>query len=333
MHVLLTGATGFIGQHLARNLVARGDRVTALVRHTSVTGPLEAVGVRLTRGDLVTAEGLPEALRGVDVVIHLAGVTKALDEVDFQRGNAQATRRLVEAMARLERPARLVLCSSLAAAGPSRAGQPRRETDAPAPVSAYGRSKLGAEQAVRDFAARIPSVIVRPPIVYGPGDREFLPSLLPMLRWGVALKSGQGPKHYSLIHVDDLCAALVAAAERGATVSAEDAAAGVYFVSDGREYTWEEVCEALARALGRARARVVALPDAVGHVVGLGMELQARLRGTVPMLNRDKARDMACEAWTCTPERARDALGFMPGTAIEQGFPATLAWYRQQGWL
>ena len=116
-------------------------------------------------------------------------------------------------MAELPSPPRLVFCSSLAAAGPSVPGRPRREEETPAPVSLYGRSKLGGEQAVREFADRVPSVILRPPIVYGPGDQEFLPSMLPMARMGVMLKSGFGPKHYSLIHVDDLCTALLAATD------------------------------------------------------------------------------------------------------------------------
>ncbi|HYI00112.1 NAD(P)-dependent oxidoreductase [Hyalangium sp.] len=325
MHILLTGSTGFIGQRLARRIVERGDTLTALVRRTSKRGVLESLGVRFAVGDILTGEGLAEAVKGVDCVLHLAGVTKSRDEEGYFQGNAEGTRRLVKAMAELPTPPRLVYCSSLAAAGPSVPGRPRREEETPAPVSLYGRSKLGGEQALREFAHRVPSIVLRPPIVYGPGDQEFLPSMLPMARMGVMLKSGFGPKHYSLIHVDDLCTALLAAAERGQTLRADDPVAGVYMVSDGAEHRWEDFCLALAQAMGRGKLAVVPIPDTVSYVVGLGSELAARVRGTIPILNRDKVREMACPAWTCSTDRATKELGFTAAISLAQGLASALA--------
>ncbi|ADO72025.1 NAD-dependent epimerase/dehydratase family protein [Stigmatella aurantiaca] len=325
MHFLLTGGTGFIGQRLARRIIERGDTLTVLVRSTSKRGPLEALGVRFAEGDLLTGQGLTEAVAGVDCVLHLAGVTKARTEEGYFQGNAEGTRRLARALAALPKPPRLVFCSSLAAAGPSVPGQPRREEETPAPVSRYGRSKLGGEAAVREFSDRVPSVIVRPPIVYGPGDQEFLPALLPMARLGLVLKSGFGPKHYSLIHVDDLCTALLAAAERGQTLRQDAPEAGVYMVSDGSEYRWEDFCVTLAEALGRAPPTVLPVPEAISYVVGLGSELAARVRGTIPMLSRDKVREMRCAAWTCSTERATKELGFTPVIPLAQGLQSALA--------
>ncbi|MCP3099359.1 NAD(P)-dependent oxidoreductase [Myxococcus sp. K15C18031901] len=331
MRILLTGGTGFIGKRLARRIVERGDGLTVLVRASSRRDSLEALGARFAPGDLTTGEGLTEAVRDVDCVIHLAGVTKAREPSGYFEGNANGTRRLVEAMAALPHPPRLVHCSSLAAAGPSTPERPRREEDPPAPVSTYGRSKLGGEEAVREFAGKVPSVIVRPPIVYGPGDTEFLPSILPMARLGLALKSGFGPKRYSLIHVDDLNTALLAAADQGVTLDASDPARGVYTVSDGQEYAWEDVCAALAEAMGRRRPAVLPVPDSVSYVVGLGSEAVARLRGTIPILNRDKVREMSCASWTCTTERAARELGFVPAIALPQGLAGTLASYDARG--
>jgi len=331
VRILLTGGTGFIGKRLARRVVERGDTLTVLVRGSSRRESLAALGARFAVGDLTTGEGLAEAVRDVDCVIHLAGVTKAREPSGYFEGNAHGTRRLVEAMAALPHPPRLVHCSSLAAAGPSTPERPRREEDPPAPVSTYGRSKLGGEEAVREFADRVPSVIVRPPIVYGPGDTEFLPSILPMARLGVALKSGFGPKRYSLIHVDDLNTALLAAADQGPTLDKADPARGVYTVSDGKEYAWEDVCSALAEALGRGRPTVVPVPNTVSYVVGLGSEAVARLRGTIPILNRDKVREMKCAAWTSTTERAARELGFVPAIPLAQGLAGTLASYSASG--
>ncbi|WP_224363106.1 NAD-dependent epimerase/dehydratase family protein [Hyalangium versicolor] len=324
MHILLTGSTGFIGQRLARRIVERGDTLTALVRKTSKRGVLDELKARCAVGDLLTGEGLVEAVKGVDCVIHLAGVTKARGPEGYFQGNAEGTRRLVKAMAELPSPPRLVYCSSLAAAGPSIPGRPRREEEPPAPVSLYGRSKLGGEQAVREFADKVPAVIVRPPIVYGPGDSEFLPSMLPMARLGVMLKSGFGPKHYSLIHVDDLCTALLAATTRGQTLRTDDATVGVYMVSDGAEHRWEDFCVALTQAMGRAKPTVVPVPETVSYVVGLGSEIAARVRGTIPILNRDKVREMAFPAWTCSSERAEKELGFTPAIQLAQGLVSAL---------
>lgn len=334
MRFLITGATGFIGRNLAKVLVDRGHGVRALVRRSSVRGPLEKLGVEFALGDLNTGEGLFDALETVDCVLHLAGVTKALTPEEYHRCNSDGTRRLVEAMARRSPAPRLVLCSSLAAAGPTVAGRPKREEDAPAPISTYGKSKLGGEQAVREFCDRVPSVIVRPPIVYGPADREFLPSVLPMAKLGVVLKSGLGPKHYSIIHVDDLCEALYLAAIKGQTARPEDPSSGLYFVDDGREYSWEQICEELAKALGKKRRlAVLPLPNLVSYAAGLGSELQARLRGKVPIMNLDKARELTAEAWTCTSERARKELAFTPAFPLDKGFEHTVAWFKQEGWL
>ncbi len=325
MHILLTGGTGFIGQRLARRIIERGDTLTVLVRRSSKRGVLESLGARFALGDLLTGEGLAEAVREVDCVLHLAGVTKSKDREGYFQGNAEGTRRLVKALAEQPSPPRLVFCSSLAAAGPSLPGRPRREEEPPAPVSLYGRSKLGGEEALRELAHRVPSIVLRPPIVYGPGDQEFLPSILPMARMGLMLKSGFGPKHYSLIHVDDLCTALLAATERGQTLSPDDPSAGVYMVSDGAEYRWEDVCMTLAQALGRSRPAVVPVPETVSYVVGWGSELAARVRGTVPMLSRDKAREMRCPAWTCSTDRAARELGFTPSIPLAQGLLSALA--------
>ncbi len=334
MQFLLTGGSGFIGSNLARLLVSRGHTVRALVRRTSNRKDLEKAGASFAVGDLNSGEGLSEALDGVEAVLHLAGVTKARTEDEYFLCNGEGTRKLAEAISRMPDPARLVHCSSLSAAGPTTVGRPRREEDEPRPVSVYGRSKLAGEMAVRQYADRVPSVIVRPPIVYGPADKEFLPSLLPMARFGLYLKSGTGPKRYSLIHVDDLCEGLYSAALKGRTIQPGVPGQGVYFVTDGRdEYTWEEVCAELGRAYGRERSVVVPLPDVVGFAAGLGSELVSKVRGTVPILNRDKAAEMREEAWTCASDRARQELDYAPKMSIAEGFRTTVEWYRKEGWL
>ncbi|WP_326614311.1 NAD(P)-dependent oxidoreductase [Streptomyces scopuliridis] len=323
----ITGATGFIGRRMCRRIIGEGGEVVALVRSTSAHRVIAAAGVRPVTGDLVTGEGLREVVRGADYVVHLGGLVKSPTDEGFRRCNEEGTRRLAEEVAALTSPPPLVLCSSLAAAGPSHKGRPRREEDPPQPVSRYGRSKLAAEEAVRALSDRLPATIVRPPIVYGPGDPAFVPSLLPMVRTGVVLKAGFGPRGYSLVHVDDVCEALLAAALRGRRLSVTRPSDGVYTVSDGITHTWEDLCAALARALGRRRRPLVLpVPLPLVGAVARGAELVGRVRGVHPPLNRDKAVELRSAWWTCSTERARRELGFVPTVRLEEGLADLLAW-------
>jgi dihydroflavonol-4-reductase len=334
MRFLITGASGFVGGNLARMLVERGHQVTALVRRSSKVEELKKIpSIEFAFCDFNTGEGLEAAVEKIDVVIHAAGVTKARTPEEYHRGNAEGTRLLCAALSRQKKPAKLVFCSSLAAAGPATAGKPRTEKDECAPVSIYGRSKLGGEMAVREFCDRVPSVIVRPPVVYGPGDFTNVPPLFPMAKLGVYVKPGFSPKFLSFVHVTDLCEGLIAAAEKGKTLSKDDPAEGVYFISDPREYSYEDFFTAFSTALGKKKPRVLPLPEMVGYAVGLTNELAGRLVNSIPIMNRDKAFEMSREAWTCSPQRAAQELDFQPVHSLEGGLVDTVAWYRREGWL
>ena len=324
MRVLVTGATGFIGAALAERLVARGDRVRALVRPTSRTGELERLGAELARGDVCELSTVDAAVEGCDWVIHLAGAIKALGTDELFRANAEGTRNVALACAAAARPPVLVYVSSLAAAGPSRDGRPRIEEDAPAPVSRYGESKLAGEQAVRAVSGRVAASIVRPPLVYGPRDRELMPPLLRMARLGVVLRAG-GPKRYSALHVADLCDGILAVAERGRRVGAAGDA-GVYFLDDGGDHSWDEIALAACDALGR-RARVLALPEATSAVVTAGASLLAALTRTATVLSLDKLKEMREPAWTCSSARATREVGYHPRFPLAEGMRDAVAWF------
>ncbi|WP_033320266.1 NAD-dependent epimerase/dehydratase family protein [Streptomyces yerevanensis] len=311
MYVLLTGATGFVGSRMVRYLLSQGHTVAALVRPETAPDAVQ----RLREAGVHPFGDLAPALQACDAVVHLAAVTRAICARDFHRANADGTRALLHAAATLDTPPTVVVCSSLAAAGPSTLARPRTESDTPAPVSHYGCSKLAAEEVAHAYAARVPSVIVRPPAVYGPGDPALLPTLAAMIRAGIGVRPAGSPR-YCLIHVDDLCTALILALTVGRRLDPLDRQSGVYQVCDGSPRSFPEICDDLARALGRRAPRLVPLPRPVLMAVSTLIETASRPVGIQPVLGRDKARELNQAAWTCANDRARTELGFTPQRTV-----------------
>jgi nucleoside-diphosphate-sugar epimerase len=322
--ILVTGGTGFIGGHLVERLVAaQRCPVRCLVRRPATAGNLPR-GVELAHGDLESGAGLTEALRGVDTVIHLAGVTKARTAADYDRGNAVATANLLRAAGDV---ARLVHVSSLAAAGPSTADRPLTEADEPRPVSHYGRSKLAGEEAVRNSPLRGRTVIVRPPVVYGPRDRDVYQVIRTVARGWMA-QIGTAPRRFSHVYVGDLVDGLIAAADRASA----GAGGRIFYLANSAPVSWEEFGSLAARLMGR-KLRTVAIPESAAYVLGLCAEWWTRLSRKPGILSRDKVREACCAGWVCDPGRARRELGFCASTGLEDGLRRTLDWYKEAGWL
>ncbi|HSR08394.1 MAG TPA: NAD-dependent epimerase/dehydratase family protein [Bryobacteraceae bacterium] len=314
MMILITGGSGFIGGHLVEVLCARGERVRCLVRRkTDLAGCAEVV-----LGDLVRGAGVEQALDGVDLVIHLAGVTKALRAEDYYLGNVRATEKLALAVA--ARGIRMVHVSSLAAVGPSLDGTPVREDDEARPVTHYGKSKLEGERIVRQLVPD--AVIVRPPVVYGPRDRDVFQVLKPLSR-GIAVQLGSGERWFSAIYVGDLVEGLIAAS----------AAAGrTYFLANSTPVSWGELRDSAARIMGRG-ARVLQVPRAAAYAAGLGAEMFARLTGKPGIISREKVAEALCPYWTCDTRLSASEIGFEARTSLDAGLALTLEWYREAGWL
>lgn len=319
MKVLVTGATGFIGSHLAERLLREGYEVYALVRRQRRWLPK---GVKVIRGDL---GGELPTLEGFHHVFHLAALTRARHPRDYFRVNAGGTERLARKL--LEGggiTGRLVYLSSLSAQGPTKREAPLTEVSPPKPVSPYGMSKLQGEKVLRDLAKDLPVVILRPSVVYGPRDDYMLEffrlvkrGFLPLLR---------EEQWLSMVYVEDLIQALLLAAQR-------DVPSGeVFLISDGSYYPLQGIADMVASILG-VRLKKFRIPKALAQGAALLAEWWGRLRGVAPAFNRNKLQEALQEAWICQNTKARKMLGFEPRYPLEEGLKLTLRWYTEAGWL
>jgi nucleoside-diphosphate-sugar epimerase len=268
------------------------------------------------------------------VVFHLAGLVKALRTEDFLRVNARGVESVAAVCAdRIERPV-LIVVSSLAAAGPCAGDQPRVEGDSPAPVSAHGRSKLAGELAAARYATRLSVSVVRPPIVFGPGDRGVLEMFRPIAHAGLHVVPGWEERRVSLIHVADLVALLLLAAEKGERLHPDGAPGqGVYFVAAEHDPTYAELGQAMAMALGKKRATVVHMPEPLVRLLGLCGDALGRVRQRPGWVNSDKMAEALAGSWTCSSAKARTQLGWSPAATLAERLRETAQWYRQAGWL
>ncbi|MGH7630609.1 MAG: NAD-dependent epimerase/dehydratase family protein [Gemmatimonadales bacterium] len=322
MRALVTGATGFVGSHLVEALRRAGHDVAALVRTPGKAAALGVLGVEQVRGHLGDRDALARAVQGRDVIFHVAGLTAALDEAEYLRGNRDGTRVLLDAAERAG-AGRFVYLSSMAAAGPAPRGRPLSGGEPPKPVTAYGRSKLAAESVVRE--GRVPWTIVRPPMVYGPRDREVL-KVFQLARLGLAPVFGDGTQELSAVHASDLADALVAGA------GAPAAAGATYYACHPEIVTSEAFVRAVGRAAGK-RVTVLRIPLAIGRLALAGTGAAARAVGRTTILNADKANEFFQPAWTGDPGALTRDTGWRAAHDLGSGLADTWQWYRGAGWL
>ncbi|MEX0639054.1 MAG: NAD(P)-dependent oxidoreductase [Balneolaceae bacterium] len=325
MRAFVTGATGFIGSHLADSLLNDPgvNEVRCLVRDRLKW--LEGKGCTIVRGDLHSIPELIEGTEGCDILFHLAGVVKARTEREFELGNIDGTENLLR-IARRNGIRKVVILSSLAAAGPAINGTPRRESDPMEPVSMYGRSKLKMEERVHSITAdKLDVTILRPPAVYGPReDQIFLFFQMMNRRICPIIGDGDRPR-ISLIHVFDLIRAIRLAGESKST------GVNTYFVSGPGDVSWNEIKNYTSRALGKKPITLYVRPAWVRRVAALA-EKAGNLAGFWPALNREKAAEIVLE-WTCNDNNIRSELGYEAGISLESGIAETMQWYREQNWL
>jgi nucleoside-diphosphate-sugar epimerase len=269
----------------------------------------------------------------------LAGRTKAHRLEDYLPVNEQGVLNVVRACADQSSPPAVLVVSSLSAAGAMPGEKLRTEGDPVNPVSHYGRSKRAGELVAEAWAGKLPITVIRPPIVFGPGDsvtRGLFRSISNMNRHFVL---GLG-RRVSVVYVENLVAAMIAAAERGERLPAGGNGAGTYspgkgyyFVAEDEHPTYVDFGRMIGRAVGRPNVRVVRVPYFMMWASAAFGETVARLSRRSPYLGFDRAREITAGHWICSPEKARTQLGFAPTTPLEDHFRQTADWYASEGWL
>ena len=326
--ILVTGSTGFIGARLLQYLAAEGVKVRIFLRVESEAGVLPD-GVEVVRGSFSDPESLAQAVRGVDRLVHLAGVTKAIDESGYDAGNVMPVKNLFSAIMK-HNPGlkRFIYISSLTAGGPASEGiRGVKESDPPHPVSAYGRSKLRAEMLCQEYAQRIPVTVVRPPAVYGPGDKDVLQVFLMLARGVLVLPGSAETQRFSMIYVDDLGEGIMMAAR------SLQAVGHIYYITSHCSLSWDDVVAAAKPALGFSKIFRFTLPQPFVFLLGTVIGAAGSLLGKPALISRDKAHELVQNYWVCSPELARQDFGFAAQTTLADGIAKTIDWYRQKGWL
>ncbi len=307
--IAITGATGFVGTHLVERLREQGRGVRVLARRP---GQISRDDVEIVEGDLGAHDALARLCRGASVVVHCAGKTAACSRAEFDAVNSAGTEAVFGAALAAGVP-RFVHVSSLAA----------REPD----VSDYAASKRAGEDFVVGSAGTMPWVVLRPPAVYGPGDKATLP-LIKQLTRRVALVPGTSKGKASLIHVRDLAAAI-------AHVTIDSGLDGaVYELDDGKQggYSWQELSTAAGEAEGH-RVICVFLPKAVVKLAGAVEVALARRANRTPEVTPGKVSELYHPDWVCRHNLLHESTDWNPSVALVDGLRETASWYREQGWM
>lgn len=324
---VVTGASGFVGSHLADLLKEKGYHVRCLLRKTSNRKWLEGKGFEFFDTGLFDKEGMRKAFEGASYIYHVAGVVKAKQPEGYFRGNVDTTRNILEtALDFKDSLKRVLIVSSQTAVGPSYTeDSPVDETTEPHPITTYGRSKLEQERTAQSFMDRLPITICRAPAVYGERDTEIF-IFFQTYKKGLMTTIGTDRKLVSLIHVTDLVEGFRLAAE------SEKAAGQTYFISSERFYTWDEIGDITGEVFGKKSFQVGVPHPIVFGIAGVA-ELFSNFSSKPATLNIEKARDITQTYWTCSTKKAMDDFGYRQNIDIREGVRRTVAWYKQMGWI
>lgn len=332
MRVLVTGGSGFLGSHIAEQLVAAGHDVRCLVRKTSNTKFLEALshqgkGVTLVDGALDRPDSLAPAVEGCDAVIHSAGLVKARNDAEFLAAHVDGTVSLAKAaIANAPKLKRFVHVSTAAVMGPGSADRRHTVHDTPNPQTKYARSKLAGERALLELKDQLPITIVRPPAIYGPRDNEILAFFKMVRRTRVAVRLGSSLETVSMVYGADAADACIRA------IDDPRPSGSIYFVDDGDAHSFKSMAEAIADGYGVKLFGVPRVPEGLLRAAAAVSDAYAETFDKAVMFSTDKLGELLMSHFLVDASDAKKHLGWSPKTSFREGAKITAEWYREKGW-
>jgi nucleoside-diphosphate-sugar epimerase len=318
MKILLTGANGFVGSHILEELTANNHNVSAVVRKTSNLKWINKNKVSLKYGSLEDENFLKEVVSDVDIVVHCAGIVRALNWDDYNNINVLGTKKLVQSVLKNNPDLKkFIFISSQAAMGPSLSENPKLLSEKENPVSNYGKSKLLAEQEVKLLSGKVPYTILRPSSVYGPRDNDIFTFFL-------MVKKHIKPKTYNkhliqLVFVKDIAKIIEKILDNSNTNDK------TYYLSDGSIYSWQNVAEAISSA-ACIKTFPVVLFDFIFKIVGNIYELAGSITKKPQVLSKEKINEMLQTYWTADNSQIIKDTGFK-FEKLENGAKITYNWY------
>jgi UDP-glucose 4-epimerase len=335
MKILVTGASGFIGSFIVEEGLKQGFEVWAGVRGSSSRKFLPDERVNFVQLDFSSKARLVEQLQAFkagsgrwDYIVHAAGVTKCLDKKEFFKVNYEGTKNFVDALTEAGmQPRKFIYMSSLSIYGPQHEEMPYlpiKESDVPAPNTAYGKSKLLAERYIQEKVA-FPYVILRPTGVYGPRERDYF-QMAVSIKNHVDFSVGYRPQVITFIYVKDLVKAVYLSIEKPVD-------GRCYFVSDPQGYDSRAFSDLIQRELGIRRVLHIKAPLWLLRVISLCAGWLSRLTGKPATLNGDKYKIMKQRNWLCDTTPIERELGFTIDYPLEAGVKESINWYKKEKWL
>jgi nucleoside-diphosphate-sugar epimerase len=323
---LVSGATGFIGKHLVKTLVEQGRDVRCLVRKTSDTQYLKKLGVELFYGDLLNRDSLKNIVKGVNIVHHLAGEVYSPRSGNYFKINVEGTKNLLEACPP-ENIERFIFLSSIQAAGPNQMrGILLNEQSPCKPVTSYGKSKLEAERLIyKKYKARaFPSVIIRAPMVYGPGSLKCRSAaLFQRINKGNFRLIGKDDHLISTCYLDNLIHGILLAERH------KNAVGKTYFIADQKAHTLLQISNTIAQEL-MVTLPIGRVPVAVAYLITMILLIPNKILNFSRLFSWDTMREIT-NAWACNISLIKSELGYKPSIDFNEGVRTTALWFKKIG--
>jgi nucleoside-diphosphate-sugar epimerase len=323
LKVAITGSNGFLGSNLLKACLAKGYQTTGFIRPDANVALLPE-GFEPIDLNYWDSKDLMKKLEGQEILIHNAGITRGKNWSEFYHNNVEMTAKLIQVANRIESIKQVIFISSQAAAGMCKSTAGKRETDECQPVSHYGKSKLLAENEIKDKSEKS-WTIIRPASVFGEGDRDFL-QYFKLVKHGLSFLVGFQPKYVSLIYVSDLTNLITK------TIYNEEAFNEIFFASSEQGYSWDEFIDAVEKAMNKRTVRI-RVPEFLVYPIAYLGELKGFFCSRPSLINREKVKEMVGDYWVCDCSKAKSLLHFETKEQLSDKLNATYHWYKEQKWL